>query len=113
MFCSYGDHKCPSKKEAELSCELSGPALQKRKETIIAKLKTLVLDKKELKDGYSFKFSGNDEMIDLLTDFVKSERRCCAFFIFSIHLKNNDTIWLDITGPAGVKEFVTKELELS
>ena len=34
-----------------------------------------VLEKKEEPDGYSFKFSGSDSIINQLTDFIKSERR--------------------------------------
>ncbi|MCD6066404.1 MAG: hypothetical protein K0S33_1230 [Bacteroidetes bacterium] len=96
----------------ELVCKLTSSELRERNETVIAELKTLVLEKKELENGYSFKFSGNDKMIDLLTDFVKSERECCDFFVFNINVKNKETIWFDITGPEGAKDFISTEMEL-
>jgi hypothetical protein len=102
----------PMKTPSALSCKLSEPALQQRKTGIIGELKKLITGKKELPDGYAFKFPGTDEVLDLLTGFVKSERQCCDFFSFRIHVANQHTIWFDITGPAGAKEFITTEMEL-
>jgi len=101
-----------NKKEQELSCKLTTPELQERKATVIAQLREMVREKKELKDGYSFRFSGNDKTIDLLTDFVKSERKCCDFFSFGINIVDTGTIWFDITGGEGAKEFIKTEMEL-
>ena len=48
----------------------------------------------------------------MLTDFIKSERQCCDFFNFSIHVKNDGTIWFDLTGPKEAKEMIGQELAL-
>jgi hypothetical protein len=96
----------------DLSCKLTTPELQKRKTEVIAVLKKKVQEKKELSNGYSFRFDGSDETFGQLTDFVKSERRCCDFFHFSLQVKDTSSIWLDITGPEGSKEFITTEMEL-
>src|SRR5690606_37861110 len=76
-------------KTRELSCKLTTPELQKRKETVIASLKQQILDKKELKDGYAFKFRGTDEVLDELTDFIKTERMCCDFFTFGLSVSGD------------------------
>src|SRR5262245_33491672 len=68
--------------ERELSCKLTSPELQRRKATVLASMKKQVLERKELENGFSFKFPGNDRMVDELTEFVKSERQCCDFFFF-------------------------------
>jgi hypothetical protein len=96
-----------------LSCRLTTPELQKRKETVIASLKKQVLEKKELPDGYAFKFEGSDQLLDELTEFIKSERACCSFFTFGI-IVNGDgkATWLNLTGPNGTKEMITSELGL-
>src|SRR4030095_9323150 len=47
-------------KHTDITCKLTSQELQKRKEEVIASLKIKVLDKKELKDGYSFKFEGTE-----------------------------------------------------
>lgn len=94
-----------------IACKLTTPELQERKATVIAELNIKQLEKVELKDGYSFKYDDSDSTIDMLTEFIKSERQCCDFFDFAIRIKDGFA-WLDITGPKGAKEFITAEMEL-
>ncbi|MDM8172936.1 hypothetical protein QT327_01010 [Olivibacter sp. 47] len=97
----------------EVSCKLTTPEMQRRKASIIASLKKQVIEKKELKDGFSYKFNGSDKIIDELSDFVKTERLCCDFFDFGLSVKGDGSnTWLTITGPKGTKNFITSELEL-
>lgn len=95
-----------------LSCKLTTPELQQRKRTVISNLKQLLLEKQELANEYSYRFADSDPMIDLVTDFVKTERLCCEFFHFNIAVSNDNALWLTITGPEGVKNFIATELEL-
>jgi hypothetical protein len=105
---------CKAKsKTGELSCKLTTPELQKRKETVIASLKQKTLEKKELKDGYAFKFAGTDEVLDELTEFIKTERACCDFFTFGLSVSGDKSeAWLELTGVDGAKDFITSELGL-
>ena len=78
---------------------------------MIALLQKQVLEKKELADGYSFQFMGSDLIIDQLTEFVKTERQCCEFFTFAIHVSDEKSIiWMDLTGPPGTEDFIENEL---
>ncbi|HEY1032927.1 MAG TPA: hypothetical protein VGD89_14220 [Flavipsychrobacter sp.] len=95
-----------------LSCKLTSPELRKRKEEAIAKLKLQVIEKRELNDGYSYKFNSSDEMLDMVTAFIKSERLCCDFFNFKLTVTDDAFMWLDIYGQEGAKEFITAELEM-
>lgn len=98
-------------KDEQLACKLTSPELRERKETVIASLKKQILDRKELLDGYAFKFPGSDEILDGLTEFVKTERACCSFFVFTISVSGDKSeIWLQITGTKGAKEFIISEL---
>lgn len=100
-------------KNKDLSCKLTAPELQKRKATVLADLQKQILQKKELPDGYSFKFKGSDKMIDELNEFIKTERACCDFFTFKLSITGDTSeVWLDLTGPKGVKEMIGSELEL-
>ena len=94
----------------EVTCKLTSPELRKRKEVVIAALKSKLLGKQELADGYKYKFDVTDEMLDQLTAFIKSERACCDFFDFTIALSDK-IVWLSITGPAGTKDFIRNEIE--
>lgn len=94
-----------------ITCKLTIPELQKRKATVIADLKTLVLERKELENGFLYKFEGTDEILDKLNDFIKTERMCCEFFTFQTTVEEN-VARLMITGPNGVKEFLKDEVNL-
>ncbi|HEX2787601.1 MAG TPA: hypothetical protein VHP32_06815 [Ignavibacteria bacterium] len=100
-------------KENIVACKLTSAELQKRKETILISLKTKLLEKKELQNGFAFKFAGTDEMLDELTEFIKTERECCGFFNFNLLVSGdkNET-WLELTGTEGAKEFISSELGL-
>ncbi|HYG37865.1 MAG TPA: hypothetical protein VD908_04565 [Cytophagales bacterium] len=94
-----------------LMCKLTTPELQKRKRTVIAELKKEVIEKKELENGFAYKFFGSDVHIDTLTEFIKTERLCCGFFNFNLSIKNDGFIWLELTGPKGIKEFIQNEID--
>jgi hypothetical protein len=94
-----------------LSCSLPVPELRLRKETVIRSLAGQIAERKELKNGYSFKFNFGESIIDELAEFIKTERACCRFFSFHLSFRSNQTgVWLKITGPPGVKEFIRGEL---
>jgi len=100
-------------KSGELACKLTTPELQNRKAIVIASLKQQVVDRKELKDGYAFKFAGTDKVVDELIEFVKTERECCDFFTFNLSISGDKMeAWLQLTGVDGVKDFITAELGL-
>lgn len=102
--CSYG-------KSEAWSCNLTSPELKKRKETVIQSLKSQILEKKALPEGFAFLFKGNDALLDELILFIKTERECCPFFSFDLSISGNKSkIWLSLTGPEGVKDFITGEL---
>ena len=103
---------CTAKnKTGQMSCKLTSPELQKRKETVIVSLKQQVLEKRELQNGYAFKFLGTNEILDELTEFIKTERECCDFFTFAISISGDKSeAWLELTGADGAKEFIISEL---
>lgn len=98
-------------KTNELSCKLTTQELQERKETVLKELKEQVIVKEELENGYAFKFPGTDQVLDQLSEFIKTERACCDFFIFGLSISGDKSeIWLELTGPEGAKDFVKTEL---
>jgi hypothetical protein len=104
---------CKAKSNAEVTCKLSSPDLRARKETVLASLKTQMLEKQETEQGYAFKFPGTDAMVDELVEFIKTERACCDFFVFNLSVSGDKSeAWLELTGVEGAKEFIDTELEL-
>lgn len=95
----------------ELSCKLTSKELQERKATVIASLKKQVLEKEELQNGFAFRFSGTEKIMDELIEFVKTERLCCDFFTFTLTFSGDGSkAWLELTGPDGTKDFILTEL---
>lgn len=97
--------------ESKVVCKLTTPELQKRKATVIAELKSLILSRQELVNGYSYKFEATDEILDKLNLFIKTERMCCDFFTFQLTIEESSAIF-NITGPEGAKEFLKEEVDL-
>ena len=96
-----------------LTCKLSPKQMHKRKLIVLASLKKQVIERKELPNGYAFRFTGSDQVLDELTEFIKTERTCCDFFTFNLSISGDKSeIWLELTGVEGAKEFITSELEL-
>jgi hypothetical protein len=94
---------------SNLICKLTSPELQQRKATVISELKNLVKGKLELHNGFCYQFSFSDSTLDKLVTFVKSERLCCDFFSFGIHVQD-ETLTLEITGSAEAKAFLINEI---
>jgi hypothetical protein len=101
----------PLKENAKLSCQFTTPELRERKKTIIADLKNLVLEKTELANGFRYYFNGTDKTLDLLNNFIMTERLCCAFFTFTLTISDEKNFTtLELTGPPGVKDFIKEEI---
>ena len=96
-----------------LSCKLTSAELMERKTTVLKSLQKKVLRKEELENGFAFTFDGSDEIIDELSEFIKTERECCDFFTLNLIVAGDkNSCRLELTGPEGVKEFIQTELEL-
>ena len=93
-----------------LPCQLTTPELQRRKATVIAELKALVINREELPNGYLYEFAASDDILDKLASFIKTERMCCDFFTFQLTVEQTTTL-LTITGPDGAKEFLKQEVD--
>lgn len=109
----YGQVKNTSMKTEtkQVACKLTTPELQERKKTVIAELKSLLLEKKETGNGMKYKFEGTNKMIDLVTSFIKTERLCCDFFDFNLSVAaEGGYMWLELSGPEGTKEFIKEEI---
>lgn len=98
--------------QAKLTCKLTTPELQQRKNTVIAELKSQVLEKIETDLGFKYKFEGSDKMLDQLNSFIKTERLCCEFFVFNLTASSDTKFaWLELSGPEGTKDFIKHEID--
>ncbi len=99
--------------ETEICCKLTSSELQKRKSTVLAELKTVIVEKQEVRDGFIYTFPGTDVILNQLMVFIQSERECCPFFKFELTIQEQkNPVRLKITGPDGAKTFIGQELDL-
>lgn len=111
-YCCSPTNKAKNSSTA-LVCKLPSKEFQERKLTVLASLKNKVREKKELSNGYAFRFDGNDQVLTEVTEFIRTERECCSFFTFNLSVSGDKSeIWLELTGVEGAKDFITQELEL-
>lgn len=89
-----------------IACQLSEEGFGERMD-LVRELYSGVLSSEELQDGYALTYPGNDEWAEKLTDFIRSERECCPFFVFELKFEpERGPIRLSIRGGEGVKEFL-------
>lgn len=65
---------------------------------------------KELPNGYAFRYAMDSDTFRQAAEFVTLERLCCPFFEFELAAEKADgAMWLRLTGPEGVKDFIKLE----
>lgn len=99
--------------EVPFACDLTALNAEQRIRyaQIREQLHESVQEVRELTNGYSFRYPADDPMIPLLAEFISLERRCCPFLDFTMNIERKPgPVWLALTGPSGVKEFLRAEM---
>jgi hypothetical protein len=93
--------------ERPIVCTLSSDALRARQQGLLAQLLRQAAGHEELADGLRLRFAPSHEALSRITEAVAAERHCCRFLRFAITVEPDEgPITLDLTGPAGTREFV-------
>ena len=94
-----------------VACSLTDAELRERRTEILQKAGRAVLEVREMKDGYAYRFPADDSWLKELTQIVLLERQCCPFLTFKITVEaNHNSIWLELSGPQGTKDFLVSFL---
>lgn len=65
----------------------------------------------ELPNGYAFRLLDVPHSLHQAADFIRNERLCCPFFTFTLMVEpQGGPIWLQLTGPEGVKPLLQAEM---
>ena len=99
--------------ELPIACNMNAldAMQQKRRATLAEHMNNVTLQVQELSDGYRFLYPSN--LFLEVAEFISLERQCCPFFTFQLTVEpDNNPLWFQITGRAGVKEFMQEELGL-
>ena len=67
----------------------------------------------ETESGYLLKFGTDQEDMVLISDWLLTEKICNPFLRFSLQVEsNNGPISVELSGPAGTKDFLESTLSL-
>lgn len=90
-----------------VACTLSPAALKARRENLLNALLHRADERRELPDGYRLRFAAEGDILSVIARTVDTERQCCRFLRFTVTVEPDDgPIALDLTGPAGTREFL-------
>jgi hypothetical protein len=98
----------PARHEIPIACDLGAIATQDRSRhaALLDSLRTRTRERRELSDGYAFRFDADTSTLTNLAAWVGLERLCCPFLRFTIEVEPGGSLWLRLTGSADVKTFV-------
>ena len=64
-----------------------------------------------MKDRYALRLPA--ETLLTAAEWISLERRCCPFFGFTLEMeRHGGPLWLRVTGPKGIKQFIRAEFGL-
>ena len=93
--------------ELPIACTLTPEALRTRREGLLVDLARRAEHQEDLSDGLRLKFAPAADTISLIARTIEAERHCCRFLRFSLTVEpDGGPVWLDLTGPAGTRDFV-------
>ena len=76
------------------------------------RLRTLVLQARELPNGYGFQFHGDRPSFLLISEWSAGEHVCCPFFDIDLRLdREGGATWIRLTGRPGTKEFIRTDFK--
>ncbi|MGH9832438.1 MAG: hypothetical protein ACRD9Y_05430 [Blastocatellia bacterium] len=99
--------------QSALFCDMTvfSPEERERHVAAIRQMLSAVREAQEIADGYALRFAPDTAVLLKLAEFITGERLCCPFLSFDLRVEaEGGPVWLRLTGPEGVKEFLRMEL---
>jgi hypothetical protein len=104
-----------AKNVSGLTCNINGipPHERAHYAHLVEALRHAIQERRELPNGYALRMDTKKIGTNQLAQWVELERKCCPFFEFEIRwTPQNEAVWLHLTGPEGVKDFILDEFGL-
>jgi len=106
--CAVAQDSAPS----VIACNIKaiGAAERPRYNDLMKRLRTAVLSRGEIVDGYVFKLNGKAITLPEVAEWMSMERLCCPFLTLQLSASGDQGDWvLNLTGPAGAKAVLAAE----
>ena len=92
-------------------CTLTERELAERRTGLLAELRGHREEIRWLADGAAFRYRPTAPVLDLITEFVRLESRCCPFLRFRLTVEPaGGPVWLELTGGPGTREFLEAQV---
>ncbi len=99
--------------QSPFACDRSALNAEQRKrhfDELGPQLRALVLQARELPEGYEFRFPGGRSTFELIAEWTAGEHLCCPFFDIDLRLdREGGSTWIRLTGRPGTKEFIRSD----
>ncbi len=92
-----------------LACRLNPFELVWRRDTLLPGVVARAESSELLPDGARWRFHPTSQLMVALATMIDAERRCCPFLRFEVVAEaDNGPVWLEVTGPAGTRDFLER-----
>lgn len=99
--------------ELPVVCTLTPDALRARRSGLLSDLLRRADAREDLPEGLRLRFAPTAETLATIASAVEAERHCCRFLRFEITVEpDGGPVLLELTGPAGTREFIGALLEV-
>jgi hypothetical protein len=99
---------------SDFACDLSAFTAEQRAGHVklTASLARDISEVKELENGYAFKIGEGENAFEKAAEWISLENRCCPFLCFHLEWVLEKPVWVHVTGPKGIKPFISNEMKL-
>ena len=98
--------------ELPVACSLSEHDLRERRAGLLDGLRRHRREARVLPDGIALRYGSEPDSLASVFEFILLERQCCPFLRFRLTVEpGGGPVWLELTGPAGTREFLAREIE--
>jgi hypothetical protein len=101
--------------ESPFACDRAALNVEQRKrhfDELGPRLRSLVLQAREVSNGYEFAFPGDRATFTWITEWSAGEHVCCPFFDIDLRMdREGGRTWIRLTGRPGTKEFIRKDFQ--
>ena len=98
--------------DVPIACTLTERELAERRGGLLTELRRHREDIRWLPDGAAFRYPATPAVVELVTAFVRLERRCCPFLRFRLTVEPaGGPVWLELTGGPGTREFLEAQAD--
>jgi hypothetical protein len=106
---------CAAESPSPLACNTKAFTAEERADwrKRLEQVMSSVTAARDLPDGYALDIDQHKTSFLEVARWVELERKCCPFFVFELGMRGeNGSIWLNLRGREGVKEFIAADLHV-